>query len=513
MSTNPGNNKAQLTEMVKAVGAVLGVALALFTVVNSIIAQPITSLVVALVAAALVSAWLVLSHWVSITQVITAWLALAVVVFAGFAIWPRRMTVEGLVYDTARNPVTNEEVLCFDRSGRRYETRTNAEGYYQFIDVPSGKYRLRVRTNEIEGETKGILVRVVQQNLTVSEILVAASPTSVAAVTPDTPTVTPTPTNTSTSEPPTSTLTPTPALINATVKAEALNMRGGPGTEYTINITLRQGDVVVVIGQNPEGDWLKVKHEGQTGWVARRHVEVPKEVAIVPVAEVPPTPTSTPFPEPTATHTPTLTDTPTLAPTSTPVFIVVTPTPLPTDTPALPPMPTPIPIIVIIDTMDSISGWGPYEDSKGSSIEIRSTPGKTNNAVEISFSLKEDGWVCIAKSLYPGLLVGTRAIRFSYKGSGAPNTIELKLMYPSNAEGEEAIFSVLRNRITDTSDWTSLEVPYTEFACWPGTGCDAGELLDISTVYKIDFAISNKPAQGDIPGNGAVFLDDVQAVK
>ena len=210
MSTKPDDQKTELTDMVKAVGAVLGVALALFTIVNSSIAQPITSLVVALIAAVLVSAWLVFSRWFSITQVITAWLALAVVVLAGFVIWPRTMTVEGVIYDTVGNPVRDEQVILFDRSGRRYETKTEAEGYYQFIDVPSGKYRVQVRTSQVEGETEGILVRVVQQKLTVPEITLTASPTSVAAVTPNTPTATPIPpTNTFTPEPPTGTFTST----------------------------------------------------------------------------------------------------------------------------------------------------------------------------------------------------------------------------------------------------------------------------------------------------------------
>ena len=197
MNTDSNNHRAQLTEIAKAVGAILGVPLALFAVLNSIIAQPITSLVVALIAAALASVWIVLSRWTSITQIITAWLALAVVVLAGFVIWPRTMTVEGFICDTAGNPVSNEAIRLFDCSGKIYETKTDIEGYYQFTGVPSGKYRVQVRTNEIEGETKGILVRVVQQNLTVSEILATASPTSVAAVTPDTPTAIPIlPTNT-----------------------------------------------------------------------------------------------------------------------------------------------------------------------------------------------------------------------------------------------------------------------------------------------------------------------------
>ena len=242
MSTNPDDQKTQLTDMVKAVGAILGVALALFTVVNSIIAQLTTSLVVALIAAALVSAWLVLSRGVSITQVITAWLALAVVILAGFVIWPRTMTVEGVISDTVGNTVRNEQVILFDRSNRRYEIKTDAEGYYQFIDVPSGKYRVQVRTSQVEGETKGILVRVVQQNLTVSEIMPPESPTSVAAVTPDTPTAIPIPptntpappTDTPVSEPPTDTPVPPTTAPTAPPAAGIDCMGAAAGDKVTL---------------------------------------------------------------------------------------------------------------------------------------------------------------------------------------------------------------------------------------------------------------------------------------
>ena len=77
MSTNPDSNKTQLVEIAKTVGAILGVPLALFTVTNNVIEQPLISLVVALVAAVLISVWVVLSGWANITQIITAWLALA----------------------------------------------------------------------------------------------------------------------------------------------------------------------------------------------------------------------------------------------------------------------------------------------------------------------------------------------------------------------------------------------------------------------------------------------------
>jgi hypothetical protein len=220
MSTNSNNSQAQLVEIAKAVGAIVGVPLALFVLANNIVEQPIIGLVVALIAAVLASVWVVHSGWTGITEVVIAWMALALMVLAGFVIWPKTMTVEGTIRDTTGNSVNNEVVVLFDRSGRRYETETNAEGYYQFTDVPTGDYRVRVRSNEVEGGTKGILVRVVQQNIAVSEVLsAAASPTLTPTESPaPTPTQPPLPTDTPTPTPaetlfptPTSTETPSPS--------------------------------------------------------------------------------------------------------------------------------------------------------------------------------------------------------------------------------------------------------------------------------------------------------------
>ena len=220
MSTNPSNRQAQLVEIAKAIGAIVGVPLVLFTLVNNFVEQPVVALVAALITAALASVWVVRSRRIAITQVVVAWLALIVVVLAGFVIWliwPKTMTVEGIIRDTAGNPVNNEEIVLFDLSGRRYETKTNAEGYYQFVDVPAGKYKVRARGNEVEGATTGILVRMVQQNLTVAPIVVTVSPTP-------TPTDTPTPIMTNTPTP-----TPTPTPTNTPTPNTLCSWNGTPG--------------------------------------------------------------------------------------------------------------------------------------------------------------------------------------------------------------------------------------------------------------------------------------------
>lgn len=177
---------------------------------------------------------------------------------------------------------------------------------------------------------------------------------------------------------------------------------------------------------------------------------------------------------------------------------------------------TPAPTPVTIDTMDGVSLWNPYLDDKGSSVTYGLAPGKTTNAMELTYSVKKDGYAGVSREISSDRLNGTKAIGFSYKGSGdidkiAPNTIELKLLYKPDANGKSAVFSVLWNHATDVEKWTPLEAPYSLFVCWIATGCRPAEALDPSKVWKIDIAISNK--LGDTPGSGTVLIDDIQGIR
>jgi serine/threonine-protein kinase len=122
-----------------------------------------------------------------------------------------------------------------------------------------------------------------------------ATPTTVPTKTPTSvpPTSTPlppTPTDTPTLVPPTETPTPKPAAV---VQAEALNVRGGPGTEYDVVGQVKQGDQLEIVTRTEGGDWLQVRlTDGKEGWVSVQLVEVGGEVTGIPVAAViPPTPT------------------------------------------------------------------------------------------------------------------------------------------------------------------------------------------------------------------------------
>ena len=106
-----------------------------------------------------------------------------------------------------------------------------------------------------------------------------APPTATTAPTaPTAPTETPipptdTPTSLPPTEEPTATAPPSPtatALPDASVKAETVNLRAGPGTTAAKLAGLKQSEPLTVLGQTGNCAWLKVKTaDGKEGWVAR----------------------------------------------------------------------------------------------------------------------------------------------------------------------------------------------------------------------------------------------------
>ncbi len=103
---------------------------------------------------------------------------------------------------------------------------------------------------------------------------------------------------------PTPTSTPTPVAV---VRAEVLNVRSGPGTEFDVIGQVKLDDLLQVIARTPVGDWLLICciANQQEGWVSSRLVGLNVPVVVVPEAlALPPTPTPTLTPTPDATPTP-----------------------------------------------------------------------------------------------------------------------------------------------------------------------------------------------------------------
>ncbi len=72
----------------------------------------------------------------------------------------------------------------------------------------------------------------------------------------------------STTPMPTPTLPPMTASTSLFITSNYLvNVRSGPGTEYTILGKARIGDAFDVTGQLADGSWLRINFSGQEGWV------------------------------------------------------------------------------------------------------------------------------------------------------------------------------------------------------------------------------------------------------
>lgn len=194
------------------------------------------------------------------------------------------------------------------------------------------------------------------------------------------------------------------------------------------------------------------------------------------------------------------------------VFLV-TPTSIPTSTPSP----------YLIDQMNIVSNWKPSvcndecgqkNGNASSSVFVNLVPGQTNEAIEILYDVENAGWVLITKNVDPQTLSGTTGLSFSYKGRGASNTIELKLLLRYPGDSRDTTFGASWNGKTDTDDnWSHIEALYNkDFTCWfPEDLCRKhSDILELTAVKRIDLAISNKP--GDTVGLGKVAFDDLVGI-
>lgn len=138
-----------------------------------------------------------------------------------------------------------------------------------------------------------------EAEIVVESILSASNP----PVTPVTATPSPAPSPVPTAAPG----VPTVVAPQATVATNALNVRGGPGTDYPIVNTLTLGATCPIVGRNAASTWWNIRCAGGvTGWVSGPLVVVTGSTANVPVVNVnppppPPTPTPTTVPMPPVT--------------------------------------------------------------------------------------------------------------------------------------------------------------------------------------------------------------------
>lgn len=82
---------------------------------------------------------------------------------------------------------------------------------------------------------------------------------------------------------------------------QPINVRNGPGTNYSIIGAAQQGVQFEIKGKDPTGTWWQVDYDGQNGWLFGQLVTA-KNTSAVAIAQNIPTPlppTATPIPQPT----------------------------------------------------------------------------------------------------------------------------------------------------------------------------------------------------------------------
>ena len=152
-------------------------------------------------------------------------------------------------------------------------------------------------------------------------------------------------TATNTPVPPTDTPTPIPLGTPSALVQTDLEVRSGPGNEYTLVGYLPEGATAEITGRDKTRQWWQIKTSltsAGVGWIqGGADFAIVTDTDNVPIALAPPTSTATFTPIP-PTSTPTVTptpDTPISTPTSTPGTPTSTPTPTP-GTPTATPIPT-----------------------------------------------------------------------------------------------------------------------------------------------------------------------------
>ena len=137
--------------------------------------------------------------------------------------------------------------------------------------------------------------------LTVALSACGASPTATPTpkpTTPATPTVPPTPTQPPTPTPiPPTPIPPTPTPVPPQATAtQTVNVRQGPGTNFTIAGKMPKDTSAIVLGKNEDGKWLQVAFPdaAHPGWISAAFATVTGSIDTLPVVAVAPPATATP---------------------------------------------------------------------------------------------------------------------------------------------------------------------------------------------------------------------------
>jgi hypothetical protein len=163
----------------------------------------------------------------------------------------------------------------------------------------------------------------------------------------------------------------------------------------------------------------------------------------------------------------------------------------------------PVPLIL------TNSNWKIYQEAEAaSSISLQSLP-ESNTAISITLALKQGDSVGVYQKLK---LKSLNSIRFSFRGSGLPYTLELKLI-----DENGTIFKSVWQNITNTNEQSIMkEVPLNQLKCDKGTGrCEDENAvnslsLNPAELNRIDFSFLNEFGHTEKSDSGSIVIDEIQ---
>jgi hypothetical protein len=171
--------------------------------------------------------------------------------------------------------------------------------------------------------------------------------------------------------------------------------------------------------------------------------------------------------------------------------------------------------LTFLDRLDALSSWVTHVYTDGSVITPTLVAGPSGNAVQLSFHLPTlGGWGLINRPVDPEMLAGKLGFVFTYKGSGARDTLEMKLI-----DSDGVTFGSKWNAATNTQGtWKEQQVSFDQFSCWwtanlMDNHCPAGARLNPQKMVSLEFAVSVKPGDDFDPDLGASGVVSISALR
>lgn len=157
-----------------------------------------------------------------------------------------------------------------------------------------------------------------------------------------------------------------------------------------------------------------------------------------------------------------------------------------------PPPAPPVPPVPARAGLQQRDGWTLHQ-AHGAHLSLEETAGPDGPLLNVSFDLPKNTWVAMLKPV--GTLTPDAVIGFSVRGTGAPNSIELKI---EDAGG--ATYGRHLPVKSNDAEWTAMEIAVRDLLYWWG----GEEPMDLSRV-GLSFAIVHR--HEDDGGSGTLLLD------